>query len=65
MKESAQFYANRVIKEYKDKDKSHVDWTQSYTTLLTDLYGYVKSHHTTGLAWNPKGGDVSAGTISS
>ena len=64
MKESAQFYANRVIKEFRDKDKTHVDWTLTYTNLLNDLHGYVKAHHTTGLTWNPKGGDVSGGTYS-
>ncbi|TPX67087.1 hypothetical protein SpCBS45565_g03994 [Spizellomyces sp. 'palustris'] len=58
MRDSAQFWANRVIKEYKDKDKSHVDWANSFVTFLTELQTYVKKHHTTGLSWNPRGGDA-------
>ncbi|KAI9203669.1 adenylate cyclase associated N terminal-domain-containing protein [Polychytrium aggregatum] len=58
MKDSAQFYANRVVKEYKDKDRAHVEWTRAYISILTDLQQYVKKWHTTGLAWNPKGGDA-------
>ncbi|KAJ3337580.1 F-actin-capping protein subunit alpha [Gonapodya sp. JEL0774] len=58
MKQAAQFYTNRVLKEFKDKDKSHVDWAKSLLDLLSELHLYVKKHHTTGLVWNPKGGDA-------
>ncbi|KAI8921196.1 adenylate cyclase associated N terminal-domain-containing protein [Powellomyces hirtus] len=58
MRDSAQFWANRVIKDQKDKDKSHVDWANSFVTFLTELQTYVKKYHTTGLAWNPRGGDA-------
>ncbi|KAJ1564533.1 hypothetical protein HK096_007523, partial [Nowakowskiella sp. JEL0078] len=58
LRDSANFYSNRVIKEYKDKDKSHVEWANSFVTLLTELQTYVKKWHTTGLTWNPKGGDI-------
>ncbi|KAJ3417612.1 hypothetical protein HDV05_000069 [Chytridiales sp. JEL 0842] len=60
MKDAAQFYANRVVKEYKDKDKTHVNLVQGFAAVLTDLQAYVKKHHTTGLTWNPKGGDAKA-----
>lgn len=65
MKEAAQFYVNRVIKEYRDKDKAHVEWAQSYTAILGELQGYVKAHHTTGLTWNPRGEDAKAVAASS
>ena len=55
MKEAGQFYANRVIKEFKEKDKTSVEWASSFLSLLTELQGYVKQFHTTGLVWNPKG----------
>ncbi|CAG8557629.1 1768_t:CDS:2 [Acaulospora colombiana] len=45
LKESSQFYANRVITEFKDKYE------------IIKLQNYVKKFHTTGLAWNPKGAD--------
>lgn len=59
MKEAGQFYANRVIKEFKEKDKTHVEWVSSFLSLLNDLQAYVKQYHTTGLVWNPKGTGVS------
>lgn len=60
MKDSAQFYANRVIKDFKDTDKTHVEWSRSFTKLLDALKAYVLKTHTTGLVWNPKGGDAAS-----
>ncbi|KAI9347727.1 adenylate cyclase associated N terminal-domain-containing protein [Obelidium mucronatum] len=65
MKDAAQFYSNRVIKEYKDKDKAHVEFAQAFIALLAELQAYVKKHHTTGVAWNPKGGDAKTNLASS
>ncbi|KAJ3362895.1 F-actin-capping protein subunit alpha [Kappamyces sp. JEL0680] len=64
MKDAAQFYANRVIKEWKDKDPCHAKWVAAFAAFLADLFAYVKKWHTTGLAWNPKGGDASAAASS-
>ncbi|KAG4091957.1 adenylyl cyclase-associated protein 1 [Neocallimastix lanati (nom. inval.)] len=55
---AAQYYINRVMKEFKEKEKMHVEWTASYTEILKELKDYVKKFHTTGLAWNPKGGNA-------
>ncbi|RIA98696.1 adenylate cyclase associated N terminal-domain-containing protein [Glomus cerebriforme] len=55
LRDSSQFYSHRVIKEFKDKDQSHVDWANSFVLLLTELQNYVKKCHMTGLIWNPKG----------
>lgn len=52
---SAQFYTNRVIKEFKDSDSKQVAWARSWSAVITELEKYVKQHHTTGPAWNPKG----------
>ncbi|KAF9439194.1 hypothetical protein BGZ76_009366 [Entomortierella beljakovae] len=64
MKESAQFYANRVVKDWKEKEggENHVLWVRSFINTLTELHSYVRKLHTTGLVWNPKGGalDVSS-----
>ncbi|SAM71154.1 probable adenylyl-cyclase-associated protein CAP [Ustilago bromivora] len=60
MKDSAQFYANRVIKDFKDSDKTHVEWSRSFTKLLDALKAYVLKAHNTGLVWNPKGGDAAS-----
>ncbi|KAJ3218686.1 F-actin-capping protein subunit alpha [Dinochytrium kinnereticum] len=60
-KDSAQFYSNRVMKDNSDK-KDHVDFVKAFISLLTDLFGYVKKFHTTGLSWNPKGGEAKSFT---
>lgn len=57
-KDSAQFWSNKVIKEFREKDKLYIDWANSFVTILSELQIYVKKFHTTGLAWNPKGGDA-------
>merc|ERR1712156_1274070 len=73
MNDAGQFYTNRVLKDSKDsrasKDwnappNSHVDWTKSWVSTLVNLQALVKQFHTTGLVWNPKGGDAKAQTVS-
>ena len=69
MNDAGQFYTNRVLKDSKDsrasKDwkapaQSHVDWTKAWVSTLINLHALVKQYHTTGLVWNPKGGDAKA-----
>lgn len=54
MNDAGQFYTNRVLKEWKEKDKRHVEWCRAWVQLLSDLQAYVKQHHTTGLVWSGK-----------
>ncbi|KAF9364153.1 hypothetical protein BGX34_002367 [Mortierella sp. NVP85] len=61
---TAQFWANRVMTEYKEKDQNHVQWVRSFTALLTDLNSYVRKFHTTGLVWNPKGNALDSNSLS-
>uniref|UniRef100_A0A671UB66 CAP, adenylate cyclase-associated protein 1 (yeast) n=1 Tax=Sparus aurata TaxID=8175 RepID=A0A671UB66_SPAAU len=61
MQDAGMFYSNRVLKDYKEKDKTHVDWVKAYTSIWTDLQKYIKDHHTTGLAWS-KTGPVASGS---
>ena len=58
MNDAGQFYTNRVLKDWKDKSKTHVEWTKAWVSTLAELQAYVKQHHTTGLVWNPKGGEA-------
>eukprot|EP00066_Takifugu_rubripes_P005283 XP_003969232.1 PREDICTED: adenylyl cyclase-associated protein 1 [Takifugu rubripes] len=60
MQDAAMFYTNRVLKEYKEKDKTHVDWVKAYLSIWTDLQSYIKQHHTTGLSWSKSGPVASA-----
>ncbi|KAI0003341.1 cyclase-associated protein [Russula compacta] len=59
IKDATQFYGNRVIKEYKEKDKKHVEWVKAFTAIFDDMKKYVMEHHTTGLVWNAKGISIS------
>ncbi|KAI0695433.1 adenylate cyclase associated N terminal-domain-containing protein [Cerioporus squamosus] len=65
IKDSTQFYGNRVIKEFKEKDPKHLEWVKGYIALLEELRKYVMEYHTTGLVWNPNGVSLSQYTSSS
>jgi len=54
IKDATQFYGNRIIKEFKEKDKKHVEWAKAFTAIFDDMKQYVMEHHTTGLVWNAK-----------
>ncbi|XP_066157048.1 adenylyl cyclase-associated protein 1-like isoform X2 [Euwallacea fornicatus] len=54
MNDAGQFYTNRVLKEWKEKDKNHVDWVKAWVQTLADLQVFIKQHHTTGLVWGGK-----------
>lgn len=58
IKDATQFYANRVLKEFKEKDPRHGEWVKGYSGLLEELRKYVMEFHTTGLVWNVKGVSV-------
>lgn len=60
MKEASLFYVNRIIKDFKDKEKHHGEYVSAFKELLTQLQAYVKANHTTGVSWNPKGQDTNA-----
>lgn len=60
MRDAAQFYTNKVLVAYKDKDKTHVEWTKTWIEFLSQLQAYIKQFHTTGLSWNLKGVDATA-----
>ncbi|KAI5948927.1 SRV2 [Candida theae] len=55
IKDSAKFWSDRVLKEYKDKDKTNVDWVNQIAQIFDALKSYVKEYHTKGAAWNANG----------
>lgn len=60
MFDQALFYGNRVIKEYKGKDEKQIDWMRAFTGAIKELEEYVRTYHTTGLAWNPDGTELTS-----
>jgi len=57
-KGNAEFYSNKLIREFKGKDQDQFDWANNWSNFLGDLQNYVKKFHTTELTWNPRGGDA-------
>eukprot|EP00250_Pteridium_aquilinum_P002137 c12340_g1_i1 orf=342-1844(-) len=54
--QSAEFYNNKVLVEYRNKDANHVEWAKSMKELyVPGLRDYTKKFHVTGPAWNSKG----------
>lgn len=37
MNDAGQFYTNRVLKDWKEKDKKHVDWCKTWIQTLSEL----------------------------
>lgn len=42
------------MKEWKEKDQTHVDWAKAWVQTLTELQQYIKQYHTTGIVWAGK-----------
>ncbi|RMZ86634.1 hypothetical protein DV736_g6140, partial [Chaetothyriales sp. CBS 134916] len=53
---SIQYFGNKILKEYKDKDETHVKFIQAYYKIFRSLTDYIKQHYATGLTWNQKDG---------
>ena len=58
--ESAMFYGNKVLMAAKGKDENQVAWINAWKAFSPALQAYIKTHHTTGVTWNPKGADAGA-----
>uniref|UniRef100_A0AAG5DS62 Adenylyl cyclase-associated protein n=1 Tax=Anopheles atroparvus TaxID=41427 RepID=A0AAG5DS62_ANOAO len=61
MNDAGQFYTNRVLKDWKEKDSTHVEWARGWIQTLTELQQFIKQHHTTGLVWSGKDKPVTGG----
>eukprot|EP01088_Endostelium_zonatum_P000873 TRINITY_DN11133_c0_g1_i1.p1 TRINITY_DN11133_c0_g1~~TRINITY_DN11133_c0_g1_i1.p1 ORF type:complete len:499 (+),score=160.06 TRINITY_DN11133_c0_g1_i1:82-1578(+) len=64
---SSEFYSNKILMEFKNKEGGdlHRNWVHAINEFLKELKNYVKQYHTTGVSWNPKGGDASSASASS
>ena len=52
----AEFYSNKVLVEYRNKDPNHVEWVNALKELyLPGLRDYVKSFHPLGPVWSQTG----------
>lgn len=54
--QAAEFYNNKVLVEYRNKDANHVEWARALKELyLPGLRNYVKSHYPLGPVWSATG----------
>ncbi|PKY05843.1 adenylyl cyclase-associated protein [Aspergillus campestris IBT 28561] len=51
-----QYYGNKVLKEYKEKDRTHVQYIQAYYQIFKSLAAYLRKHYPQGLTWNDQNG---------
>ncbi|KAK4754904.1 hypothetical protein SAY87_008661 [Trapa incisa] len=52
----AEFYNNKVLVEYRNKDSNHVEWAKAIKELyLPGLRDYVKNYNPLGPVWSPTG----------
>ncbi|CAL9065092.1 cyclase-associated protein 1-like [Musa acuminata AAA Group] len=55
----AEFYNNKILVEYRNKDANHVEWAKALKELyLPSLRDYVKSFYPLGLTWGSAGSAV-------
>lgn len=65
MRGSAEFWTNKILKDFKGKDENQVSWASNFIGFFKELFNYVKKNHTTGVTWNPKGGEATSAPSSS
>ncbi|OEL18029.1 Cyclase-associated protein 1 [Dichanthelium oligosanthes] len=52
----AEFYSNKVLVEYKNKDPDHVEWAKALKELyVLNLHDYIKRFYPLGPVWQPPG----------
>ncbi|XP_057783085.1 cyclase-associated protein 1-like [Salvia miltiorrhiza] len=52
----AEFYSNKILVEYKNKDPNHVEWVKVLKELFVPgLRDYVKAHYPLGPVWSASG----------
>ncbi|OQE23646.1 hypothetical protein PENSTE_c008G07700 [Penicillium steckii] len=51
-----QYYGNKVLKDFKEKDRTHVEYIQAYYQNFKGLSAFLKKHYPTGLTWNNESG---------
>jgi len=60
MSDAGQFFSNRVLKDFKEKDAVHAQWVKAWIATLSSIQAFIKQHHTTGVQWNKKGASASS-----
>ncbi|CAI1679699.1 hypothetical protein SEUBUCD646_0N01840 [Saccharomyces eubayanus] len=54
-KDAAQFWTNRILKDFRESDPIAVEWVKTFLTAFDNLKTYIKEYHTTGVSWKNDG----------
>ncbi|QLG74192.1 hypothetical protein HG535_0G00760 [Zygotorulaspora mrakii] len=54
-KDAAQFWTNRILKQFKDVNPDAVEWVKGFLSVFDETIVYVKQYHTTGVSWKEEG----------
>ena len=60
---SAEFWSNRIRKDFKGKDNLQIAFCDSLKKCMTELVAYIEEYHKAGLTWNPKGVSLAEAAI--
>jgi hypothetical protein len=60
---SAEFWTNRIRKDFKGKDEKHIVFCDGVKSVLVELVEYIENYHKTGLSFNPRGVSLAEAAI--
>lgn len=60
---SAEFWSNRIRKDFKGKDDKQIAFCDNIKKALTGLVEYIEEYHKIGLAFNPRGVSLAEAAI--
>lgn len=60
---SAEFWSNRIRKDYKGKDEKQIEFCDRLKQVILGLEKYIHEYHKTGLAFNPRGVSMAEAVI--
>ena len=60
---SAEFWTNRIRKDFKGKNEAQIAFCDTMKTVMTGLVAYIEEYHKAGLVWNSKGVSIAEAAI--
>lgn len=60
---SAEFWTNRIRKDFKGKDEQQIEFCDRLKQVLLGLEKYIHEYHKTGLTFNPRGVSIAEASV--
>lgn len=60
---SAEFWSNRIRKDFKGKNDTQIAFCDSIKAVITGLVEYIEEYHKTGLTFSPRGVSLAEASI--